>query len=214
MTSPVKKRGYDASTRRAASTVTRQRILDAARDLMIERGYRGTTIAAIAKSAGVNADTVYRLVGRKPVVLRELIEQAISGTDHAVTAESRDYVVAIRAEPDPRAKIMIYARATRENQERLAPLFLALRDASATEPEAREVWQQIGNRRAANMAKFAKDLQGTGQLRGDLSLDQIADMVWVTNSSEMFVMLTIERGWSTDDYERWLADTWTRLLLT
>ncbi len=180
---------------------------------MIERGYLGTTVAAIAERSDVNADTVYTLVGRKPEVLRELIEQALSGTDHAVAAESRAYVVAIRAEPDPGAKIRIYAEATRQNQERLAPLFLALRDASAIEPEAREIWQDISVRRAANMRNFAENLHGTGRLRGDLSIDRIADIVWVTNSSEVFVMLTAERRWSVGDYEHWLADTWTRLLL-
>jgi len=213
MADPVKKRRYDASARQAASAATRQRILDAARDLIVDRGYRSTTIASIAERADVNVDTVYELVGRKPVLLRELIEQAISGTDHAVVAEERTYVVALRAEPDPHAKLRIYAKATRENQQRLAPLFLALRDASATEPEAQQVWQEISDRRAANMRKFAEELRRTGQLRTDLPIDQAADVVWATNSSELFVMLTIERGWPADRYEHWLADTWNRLLL-
>lgn len=34
-----------------------------------------------------------------------------------------------------------------------------------------------------------------------------------TNSSELHVLLAVERGWSPDRYERWLADTWCRLLL-
>jgi len=214
MSDPVKKRRYDASARRAASAATRQRIIDAARDLIVDRGYRSTTIASIAERAEVNVDTVYELVGRKPVLLRELIEQAISGTDRAVAAEERDYVVALRAEPDPHAKLKIYAKATRENQQRLAPLFLALRDASATQPEAQQVWQEISDRRAANMRKFAEDLRRTGHLRTDLPIDQAADVVWATNSSELFVMLTIERGWPADRYEHWLADTWSRLLLS
>nr|MBA2738192.1 TetR/AcrR family transcriptional regulator [Nocardioidaceae bacterium] len=37
--------------------------------------------------------------------------------------------------------------------------------------------------------------------------------IWATNSSELYVLLTVERGWSADRYERWLADTWCRLLL-
>jgi AcrR family transcriptional regulator len=211
---PVKKRPYDTSTRQAASAASRQRIIDAARELIIEKGYRRATIASIAERAGVNADTVYALVGRKPVLLRELIEQAISGADHPVPAEERDYVIALRAEPDPRAKIRIYARATRTNMERLAPLFLALRDASTTDPDAYAVWQQISDRRAANMRKFAEDLQLTGRLRSDLGISDAADIVWATNSPELYVMLTIERGWSPDHYERWLADAWTRMLLT
>jgi AcrR family transcriptional regulator len=213
MARPVKKRSYDASSRLARSAETKQRILNAARQLILDRGYRATTIAAIAATAEVNLDTVYELVGRKPVLLRELIEQALSGTDHPVVAEQRDYVIAMRDEPDPAHKLVIYAQAVREIQVRMAPLFLALRDASATEPDAHQVWQNISNRRAANMRLLVRDLQDAGGLRADLSVEAAADIVWATNSSELYVMLTVERGWSADQYEHWLADSWCRLLL-
>ena len=180
---------------------------------MLERGYRATTIAEIARRAGVHVDTVYALVGRKPVLLRELIEHAISGTDEAIPAERRDYVEAIRAEPDPRRKLAIYARATREIHARLAPLLLALRDASTTEPEARAVWEEIGERRAMNMRKLAKELKSVGGIRTGLSVAEAADTIWVTNSAEVYVMLTTERGWPASRYEQWLTDSWSRLLL-
>src|SRR3982074_897880 len=95
------KRRYDASSRQLRSAETRQRILEAARALIVENGYRATTTAAVAALAGVNVDTVYALVGRKSMLLRELIEQAISGTDHPIATEQRAYVQAIRAEPAP-----------------------------------------------------------------------------------------------------------------
>jgi AcrR family transcriptional regulator len=162
--------------------------------MIVERGYRGTTVSGIADRAGVNTDTVYQLVGRKPVILRELIEHALSGTGAAVVAEERDYVKAIRAEPDPRAKLSIYARAVCLIQGRLAPLFLALRDASATEPEAGQIWEEISNRRAANMRKLATELRVAGGLREGLTVRQAADILWATNSSELYVLLTVERG--------------------
>lgn len=209
----VKARPYDGRRRRAASAATRQRIIDAARACILEHGYRGTMVADIADRAGVNVDTVYRLVGRKPVVLRELIEQALSGVDHAVAGADREHVQAMRAEPDPVRKLSIYAAAVRATQERLAPLFLALRDASSTEPEAQEVWDEIGRRRAANMRRLVADLQRTGRLRADLDLEEAADVVWATNGSELFVMLTRDRGWSPERYEAWLVDLWCRVLL-
>jgi AcrR family transcriptional regulator len=213
MVEDVKSRSYNAARRQAQSAATRQRIVDAGRELMLGRGYRATTIAAVAAKAGVNADTVYELVGRKPMLLRELIEQALSGTDHPVVAEEREHIKAIRAEPDPATKLALYARATRQTHARMAPLFLALRDAASTEPEAKEVWQEISNRRAANMRKFVTDIRDAGGLRSDLSISDAADTVWATNSPELFVLLTIERGWSPTRYERWLADSWRRLLL-
>ena len=206
-------RQYDSGRRRAQSGETRQRIIDAARELVLDVGYRATTVAAVASKAQVNVDTVYQLVGRKPVLLRELIEQSISGTDHAVVAEERDYVNAIAAETDPAEKLAIYARAVRRIQERMAPLFLALRDASATEPEARDTWEEISQRRATNMGKLARELRAANGLRQDLSIDQAADMIWATASSELYVLLTVERGWTPHRFEQWLTDTWRRTLL-
>jgi AcrR family transcriptional regulator len=213
MAERVKTRSYDVAGRQAQSAATKQRIIDAGRELMLERGYRATTIAAIAAKAEVNADTVYELVGRKPTLLRELIEQALSGTDHPVVAEEREHIKAIRAEPDPATKLALYAHTMRETHARMAPLFLALRDASSTEPEAKEVWQDISNRRAANMRKLVGEIRDAGALRSDLSISDAADTVWVTNSPELYVLLTVDRGWSPDRYERWLAESWRRLLL-
>ncbi len=210
----VKPRAYDGARRQAQSAQKRQRIIEAARDLMVESGYRATTLAAVAARAGVNIDTIYELVGRKPQLLRELIEQALSGTDHAVVAEEREHVKAMRAESDPSKKLAIYARAICETQARMAPLFLALRDASSTEPEAQEVWHEISERRAANMVKLVRELRDAGGLRPGLSIDEAADVMWATNSSELFVLLTVERGWSLPHYQRWLADTWCRLLIS
>ncbi len=209
----VKGRVYDNAARQTQSAETRQRVLNAAHQLIVERGYRKTTVADIALEAGVHIDTVYALVGRKPVLLRELIEQAVSGTDRAVTPEERNYVKAILAEPDPARKLAIYARAVRHIQARMAPLFLALRDASATEPEAGVVWREISDRRAKNMRDLVRNLQAADGLRDNLSIDEAADTIWATNSSELYVLLTVERGWSADRYERWLTDTWCRLLL-
>ena len=211
--SDVKRRGYDATGRRTRSAETRQRILKVARDLMLADGYRATTISAIAAEAGVNIDTVYELVGRKPVLLRELIEQAISGADHAVAAEQRDYVQAIKAAPDPARKLAIYAGAIRRIQERMAPLVLAVRDAASTEPEAEAVWQEISERRATNMRLLIRDIRDAGGLRAGLSVNEAADVVWALNSSELYLLLTTERGWSPRRFERWLSDAWCRLLL-
>lgn len=209
----VKRRSYDATGRQARSNETKQRIVRAARDLILADGYRSTTVAAVASRAGVNIDTVYALVGRKPVILQELIEQAISGTDHPVVADERDYVRAMKAEPDPARKLAIYARAICRIQGRMAPLLLAVRDAATTEPEAEQVWQEISERRAANMRRLVRDIRDTGGLRDDLSVNEAADMVWAMNSPELYLLLTRDRGWSPRRFERWLADAWCRLLL-
>ena len=199
------RRSYDIAQRRLQSVASRQRIVDEARKLFLVHGYRTTTIADIASAAGVNPDTVYRLVGRKPMVLRELIEQALSGTDHAVAGADRSHVRAMATEPDPVVKLEIYAAAMRETHGRMAPLFIALRDASSTEPEAEQVWKEIGERRAVNMRKLVRDVRSAKPVRYATSTAEAGDTVWALNSPELYVMLTVERGWTPRQYERWLA---------
>jgi AcrR family transcriptional regulator len=204
-------RRYDASRRRAAAAANRRSILDAAREVFLEQGYAVTTMSAIADRAGVALDTVYASVGRKPVLFRQLIETAISGEDVPVPAEERAYVRAIQAEPDPARKLAIYAAAITAIQPRLAPLFALVRDAAATDEELARLWAQVTDRRAANMRRFAAELAATGKLR--VSIDEAADVIWATNSSDFFLLLVRDRGWSLDRFQQWLSDTWRSLLL-
>jgi len=207
------KRSYDGAGRRAQSEATRQRIIDTARSLMLERGYRRTSVADIAAAASVNVDTLYQLVGRKASILREIVEQAISGEDQAVPAEERDYVVAVRAEPDARQKLRIYASAVRRTQHRLAPIVRVILEAAPSEPGVAALWHEITERRAANMRTFIADVAQASPLRDGLSQDKAADIVWTLNSTDVYLLMTSDRGWSSEEFEEWLGDAWERLLL-
>jgi AcrR family transcriptional regulator len=209
----VKRRAYDSSSRKESARATRQSIFDAARRLFLERGYAGTTMPAIAQNAGVALDTVYATVGKKPTLFRMLVETAISGRDEAVPAEERDYVRAIRAEPDAARKLQVYAAALRTIQPRLAPLFQVLQAAAPLDPDLRALWQEISQRRAANMRLLAKELAATGRLRAGLSDSMVADIIWSMNSPEFYLLLVEQRGWSPEEFECWLAEAWVRLLL-
>jgi AcrR family transcriptional regulator len=209
----VKRRAYDATRRRQAAERTRRSILEAARRLFLERGYAATTMPAIARAAGVALDTVYAAVGRKPALFRLLVELAISGAQDPVPAEERDYVRAIRAAPDAGRKLEIYAAALPAIHGRLAPLFLVLQAAAPLDEDLRALWREISERRAANMRLLARDLQATGGLREDLSADDVADVIWSTNSPEFYLLLVAQRGWSPERFQRWLAEAWKRLLL-
>ena len=206
-------RQYDASRRQEAAAETRSAIIDIARRLFLEKGYVATTMPAIAKDAGVSLDTVYASAGAKPVLFRHLIETAISGADDPIPALQRDYVREIQSEPDPVRKIAIYAHAVRLIQERMAPLFAVLRDAAQSEDDLRRLWADISQRRAANMRLFAAELATAGGLRADLTIEQAADIIWSMNASEFYLLLVDQRGWSLDQFESFLSDAWTRILL-
>jgi AcrR family transcriptional regulator len=206
-------RAYHSPRRAEQAEATRQSVLLAARHLFVSKGYSVTTIADIARHARVSPDTIYAAVGRKPALLRELVETAISGTDQAVPAEERDYVVRMRAASTALAALTIYADAITAIQQRLAPVFLALRDAAITDKECATLWTEISERRATNMRALAATLRATGDLRDDLTDDQVADIVWSMNAAEYWDLLVRQRGWTPADFATWLADAWARLLL-
>ena len=212
MPDQVKTRRYRSPQRRERAAATRLSVLAAARDLLQDKGYAGTTVADVARLAGVSVDTVYASVGRKPELVLAVIDMVLGGADQPVPADQRDYVQAIRSEPTARGKIEVYAGVLARLIPRTAPLQEALRKAGDTDAACAATWRRLVSRRAANMLLFAAELRSTGDLRGDLSDQEVADIVWSTNAAEYWLLLD-QRGWTPARYEALLVDVWSRTLL-
>lgn len=206
-------RRYHSPRRAEQAAATRHAVLEAARALFLREGYRATTVADIAREARVAVDTVYATVGRKPALLRAVLEAAISGIDDPVPALQREYVARARAASTARGKIAAYVEGLVGVQARLAPVYLALRDAASTDDDSAALWHEISERRAANMRTFAAELRSTGELRADLRDDEIADIIWSTNGPEYWTLLVHDRGWTPERFGEHLVDAWQRLFL-
>src|SRR5579872_790036 len=207
------KRQYDSTARRAAAEQTRHSILESARRLFLEKGDAASTMPAIARAADVALDTVYATVGTKAELFKLLVEAALSGRDEAVPSDEREYVRAIREEPDAARKLRIYANALADIQPRLAPLFQVLQTAASLDADLGALWQEISSRRATNMRMLAKNLIAAGRVRTGLTESMVADVLWSMNSPEFYLLLVGQRGWSPQEFGLWLADAWIRLLL-
>jgi AcrR family transcriptional regulator len=208
----VKTRSYSSPQRRERAEATRLAVLAAARDLLQDKGYAATTVAEIAHRAGVSVDTVYASVGRKPELVLAVIDMVLGGAEEPVPAEQRDYVRAVRSEPGARGKLETYAAAVARLIPRTAPLQEALRKAGESDAECAQTWRRLVDRRAANMLLLAAELRSTGEMRDDLSDQEVADIVWSTNAAEYWLLLD-QRGWTPERYEVLLVDVWTRTLL-
>jgi AcrR family transcriptional regulator len=208
---PVKRK-YSSPSRQAQAERTRSAILRAARDLFLERGYVATGITQIANAAGVSVDTVYNSVGRKPQLMLNVIDQVLGSSDRPLPAQERDYVKAVRAAATAEEKLRTYANALGVLMPEVSPLFSALREAAVSDPECAALSEHISQRRATNMRMLAADLRGTGQLRTDLSDDQVADIIWSINAPEWYSLVT-SRGWTPEQYSESVLDLWRRVLL-
>lgn len=206
------KRSYSSPRRAAQAARTRATVLAAARELFLERGYAGVAVSDIARRAGVNLDTVYSSVGRKPELMLAVIDQTLGSDERPLPAEERDYVRAVRAAPTATLKLRTYADALGRLMPQVSPLFAALREAALTDPDCAGLHEHISERRASNMRLLAAELRATGELRPDLDDDQVADLVWSTNAPEWYALVA-QRGWTPQQYADTLADLWCRTLL-
>lgn len=212
------KRRYASPRRRELAAMNRRAILEAALELFTTRGYRETSVAEIARRARVSVDTLYESVGRKPELLLAVHDLVLGGmqlgeSSTPLVADEREYVKAIQAEPTATGKLRIYADALGRLLPQMAPLSNAMREAGSSDPACRRVSAAIDERRATNMRRLAQSLRETGELREDLSDDDVADLLWSMNSAAYFGLLA-ERGWTGERYARLLADVWTRTLVS
>ena len=206
-------RGYRSPQREQQAAATRRAILRAARDLFVRRGYAETTVAEVARRAKVSVDTLYASVGRKPQLLLAVHDMVLGSVEEPVPAEQRSYVAAVREAVGARAKLTTYAEALGRVFPTTVPLADSLRVAAQGDADCRRVWDGLNERRAANMLLLARDLRATEELRADLSDEDVAHLIWTTNSPE-FYLLTTARGRTPEHYVAVVTDLWTRTLLS
>jgi AcrR family transcriptional regulator len=207
------KRRYDSTRRQVQAEETRRAIVEAARGLFTERGYAGTTIAAIARAAGVAAETVYASFGNKRAVLARVVGVQVVGDHERVPLSDRPSVLGIIQERDQRKQIRLLTRQLREIHERLGPVWRIMRAAEQDDPDIATLVQEGLRGRLGGMSQFVVALHSNGALREGVTLSKAAETVWAIGSSEMHRLLTVDRGWPAEKYEAWLAEVLGRFLL-
>src|SRR4051795_656467 len=102
-------RKYTSSVRDEQAARTRSRILDAAAELFLDRGYARTTMKDVADAAGVARDTVHAVFGSKARMLTALIDNRLVPDGSVANVTQVPAAQAIRDEPDPRRQIELFA---------------------------------------------------------------------------------------------------------
>jgi TetR/AcrR family transcriptional regulator of autoinduction and epiphytic fitness len=210
--SPLKRK-YDSSRRQVQAKETRRQIAEAARSLFSTRGYSGTTIDAIAQAAGVAPETVYAIFSNKRKILSHLMDISIGGDDQPIRLLDRPETQAVLHDRDQQHQLMLFSHGITEIMGRAAPLFEIMRSAAKTEPEIKDLLQHMLKERLENMSAFVRQIGANGSLREGLEVFTAAELVWTITSPEVFLLLTRDRNYSTEQYTNWLQSTLVRLLL-
>ncbi|MFI7123900.1 TetR/AcrR family transcriptional regulator [Amycolatopsis sp. NPDC049868] len=194
-----------ARSERAAET--RRRIITAATELFLADGYGATTLQQVADRAGVAVQTIYFTFRNKPTLLKELVDVAIAGDDGPLATMERPWFARVMDAPDAREALTALVTGSRAVLERVAAVSDMVRTATAAHPELRELWPDQEDPRHAVHVAAAKALMGKPGAATGLTVDRAADVLYALLSPEMFLILTRDRAWPLDVWERWVEDT-------
>ncbi|MDA8046546.1 MAG: helix-turn-helix domain containing protein [Actinomycetota bacterium] len=207
------KRQYDNTRRLAQVRATRLRVIEAAKGLFVENGYPATTLDSVADAADVALPTLYRLFGSKRALLTAVLDTAFGGDDEPIAFVDRPTVQAALSEPDPRRLLAAFAGIARQFMDRSSAILHVLASAAQVDTEAADLLAEIRRQRHTGQSRIVAALVERGALDPSLELSEAADFVYLLWSPDTHRILTVERGWSPERYEAWLAHTLSRTLL-
>jgi AcrR family transcriptional regulator len=205
------RRAYTSPLRADQALQTRRRILESAYRLFSASGYAGTTIAEVARDAGVAPETVYLSLGNKRGLLEGVIETAIGGAadEPAAGASWWQSVEELGSAAERLARIVEYSCAVLA---RTRPIHAVIRGAADKEAFAAELGHRLLRERlAAQTERIRRYL--ASDLRDRLSSEEAGQRYCVLASPELYHLLTVELGWTPEEHRTWLTELLTAELL-
>jgi AcrR family transcriptional regulator len=200
------RRRYDATGRERQAALTRRQIALVAVEQFVAHGYATTSVAAVARAAGVSAQTVYNGFGTKAALLKEGYDLTLAGDDAPIPLAERPEVSALYAEPDPAAFLRGYARLGRSLLDRVGALAVQIgAGALAGDPDLVALRATTDQERLIGVGAVVGRLRELDALSPGLDDEAARDRLWTLNSTEVWHLLTVTRGWTGERYEDWVG---------
>lgn len=203
-----KKRIYNSESRLEQAEQTRNRILVAARKLFENEGFECVTIEKLAQAAEVSSPTIYSLFKSKRGVLRALMDEALP------TPQREALLDGVKEGRSAKEVLLTSAKISRQmyDAERAAQMDI-FRGASVLAPEFKELENEREQRRYKRQGESTKRMVKEKSLLKGLSLSKARDIIWAFTGRDLYRMLVVERGWTSDEYENWLAQLLIKTLI-
>jgi len=205
------KRRYDSSGRRAQARRNRDAVLDAAQRKFLAAGYAATTIAEIAREAGVSVEMVYKAFGGKSGLVRNIYERGLRGPGSTPAYERSDEMR--EQETDAKTIMRRWGALAAEVGSVVAPIRLLMRSAAASDPEIAALLNESDDERLERMRHHARFLADRGCLRDGVDVGQATDIMWACTSLEIYDLLVLQRGWPPARFAHFVANVMITALL-
>ena len=193
------------SIRRKKADATRRKIIQAAHQEFIARGFHGATMAGIAARAGVASQTVYFVFHTKPELISAAIDSAVLGEEDPRPPQAQPWWAEMVTEPDAAEALRIFIRGAGSVFARASAIAEVLRAAALTDDEVRRTHQYHENLRREGFGQVLEILAGKAPLRGDRSFDELTDAFMTVYGDSTYNLLAAERRWSHAQIMDWLC---------
>ncbi|AIY00070.1 hypothetical protein ART_0471 [Arthrobacter sp. PAMC 25486] len=213
MSEPVNgSRGYDSSRRRERAEASRSAVLAHARELFLGRGFGATTIAEIARRAGVSPEFVYKNFGGKPGLVRNIQQASLLGAGGLPAEERSDNAQAAAA--TGRELMEQWGRMSAEVAPLAAPVLLLIRDAAAGgDADMAALMSEVDAARRDRMLHNARALASRGFLAPGVDVARAADIMFACTAPELHESLVGKCGWAPQEFGSFIAGTLAAALL-
>ena len=186
---------------------TETELIDAAHTLFLERGYVATTLAAIARRAGVGERTVYVRFGTKATLFRRVVDHALVGDTQPIDFAHRPLTREAMTADTLTGRIHALADLSIGIAERAGPLFEVATQAEGLEPELARASQDGRLATTALARSFWRHASADRLLPDDLDTAALALATDVLICADTTVHLRRAHGWSAPAHRTLIVTT-------
>jgi AcrR family transcriptional regulator len=180
---------------RAKSDDTRERLLDAATRLIVERGYHQVGMDEIARVAGVSRQAVYQGQFRNKA---ELLLALLARADELADVPRR--VGRMREAHDGVQALEIAVEVVTSIERDIHDCARVFDAARTADPAFETAWQDRMRLRRGFSRAAVHRLEAEGRLADGWTAEEAGDYLWAALSTSTYQALVVERGWSEDRY--------------
>lgn len=197
-------RAYRSELRAQQALETRRRIIDASARLFAMNGYQATTIAAIAREAGVSVETV-KTAAAKAELLIAAFEVTFSGSEGKESLAETEAAAGVLDLADDVFFDTVIAQIASANA-RAHALWTVLLGAALSDAVVDEALRGMLAHRAADNVQFVAELVRRGITPAVDDVDAAAAAVSFLLSPEAYQQLVVQSGWTPEAYRAWVGE--------
>jgi AcrR family transcriptional regulator len=192
-------RNYRMGKREDAVRENRQRIIEAARALILDSGFHRASMVDVAQRAGVTRATVYYQFGSKLGLLEAVLTDAL-------TRAGLERLIPLVGLPDAREALEASTRESTRLWAAEHELFRKLMGLALVDPEAEQVTNRRDAERRSAMEHLLARLRQQGYVRPGYSDEQALAVLTLATSFATFDSLYGASGLPVDDVAALLLD--------